>query len=82
MKARVVPRAKQMRPAEVGEVLAQRAGRRDEVVVVAGAVGLEPVAVVVGLEVAQELERLRRKAAEGRRYGTTTGAIVTGLCTV
>jgi hypothetical protein len=71
-----------MWPPEVGQVLAQRACRRDEVVVVPGAVGLEPVAVVVGLEVTQELEGLGRKAAERRRYGITTGAIVTGLCTV
>jgi hypothetical protein len=49
------------------------------VLVVAGAVGLEPVAVVVGLELAQELERFGREAPEGGRYGTTTGAIVTGL---
>ena len=68
-----------MWPPEVGQVLAQRACRRDEVVVVPG---LEPVAVVVGLEVTQELEGLGRKAAERRRYGITTGAIVTGLCTV
>jgi hypothetical protein len=48
----------------------------------ARAVGLEPVAVVVGLELAQEFERLGREAPEGGRYGTTTGAIVTGLWTV
>jgi hypothetical protein len=48
------------------------------VIVVADAVGLEPVAVIVGLELAQELERLGREAAEGRRYGITTGAIETG----
>jgi hypothetical protein len=71
-----------MRPPEVGEVLAQRARRRDEVVVVSRPVGLEPVAVVVGLEVAQEVEGLGREAAKRRRYGITTGAIVTGLCTV
>jgi hypothetical protein len=50
--------------------------------VVAGAIGLEPVAVVVGLELAQELERLGREAPEGSRYGTTTGAIVTGVWSV
>jgi hypothetical protein len=82
VKARVVPRAEEVRTTEVLQVLAERASGRDEVVVVAGAVGLEPIAVVVGLELAQELERLGREAAEGRRYGTTTGAIVTGLCTV
>ena len=39
-----------------------------------------PVAVVVGLELAQELERLGREAPEGgHAYGITTGAIVTGL---
>jgi hypothetical protein len=52
------------------------------VLVVASAIGLEPVAVVVGLELAQELERLGREAPEGGRYGTTTGTIVTGLWTV
>jgi hypothetical protein len=82
MKARVVPRPEQVRAPEVLEVIAQRARRRDEVVVVAGAVGLEPLPIVVGLEVAQELECLGRKAAERRRYGITTGAIVTGLCLV
>jgi hypothetical protein len=50
--------------------------------VVARAVGLEPLALVVGLELAQELEGLGREALEGGRYGITTGAIVTGLCTV
>jgi hypothetical protein len=49
------------------------------VLVVAGPVGLEPLAIVVGLELAQELERLGREAPKGGRYGTTTGAIVTGL---
>jgi hypothetical protein len=68
-----------VRAPEVCEVLAERARRRDEVLVVARAVGLEPVAVVVGLELAQELERLGREAPETGRYGTTTGAIVTGL---
>jgi hypothetical protein len=53
-----------------------------EVLVVAGSIGLEPLAIVVGLELAQELERLGREAPEGGRYGTTTGAIVTGLWTV
>jgi hypothetical protein len=71
-----------MRPAEVGEVVAERARRRDEVIVVARAVGLEPRAIVVGLELAQELERLRWEPAEAGRYGTTTGAIATGLWTV
>jgi hypothetical protein len=42
-------------------------------------VRLEPLAVVVGLELAQEGERFGREAPEGGRYGTTTGAIVTGL---
>jgi hypothetical protein len=79
MKARVVPRAEQARAPEVGQVLAQRPHGRHEVLVVAGTIGLEPVAVVVGLELAQELERLGREAPEGGRYGTTTGAIVTGL---
>jgi hypothetical protein len=85
VEARVVPRAEQVRASEVGEVLAQRARRRHQVLVVAGAVGLEPVAIVVGLELAQELERLGREAPEGGHragYGITTGAIVTGLCTV
>ena len=68
-----------VRTPEVGEVLGQRPRRRDEVLVVACAIGLEPLAVVVGLELAQELERLGREPAEGGRYGTTTGAIVTGL---
>jgi len=68
-----------VRAPEVGEILGERPRRRDEVLVVARAVGLEPVAVVVGLELAQELQRLGREAAEGGRYGTTTGAIVTGL---
>jgi hypothetical protein len=79
MKARVVPRAEQTRAAQVGQLLAQRPHGRHEVLVVAGAIGLEPVAVVVGLELAQELERLGREAPEAGRYGTTTGAIVTGL---
>jgi hypothetical protein len=68
-----------VRAPQVGEVLSQRPRRRHQVLVVAGAVGLEPVSVVVGLELAQELERLGREAPEGGRYGTTTGAIVTGL---
>jgi hypothetical protein len=68
-----------VRAPEVGEVLGQRSRRGDEMLVIAGAVGLEPVAIVVGLELAQELERLGREAPEGGRYGTTTGAIVTGL---
>jgi hypothetical protein len=78
VEARVVPRPEQVRPPQVRQVLAERSRRRDEVLVVAGAVGLEPVAVVVGLELAQELERLGREASEGRRYGITTGAIDTG----
>ena len=85
MKARVVPGAEQARAPEVGEVLAQRPHRRHQMGVVAGPVRLEPVAVVVGLELAQELERLGREALErGHRpgYGITTGAMVTGLCTV
>jgi hypothetical protein len=68
-----------VRAPEAGEVLGQRSRRGDEMLVIAGAVGLEPVAIVVGLELAQELERLGREAPEGGRYGTTTGAIVTGL---
>jgi hypothetical protein len=83
VEARVVPRPEQVRAAEVDEVVGERAHRRDEVVVVACAVRLEPVAIVVGLELAQELERLGWEAAERWRYGTTTtGAIVTGLWTV
>jgi hypothetical protein len=78
VEARVVPRPEEVRPAEVGEVVAERARRRDEVVVVAGPVRLEPLAVVVGLELAQELERLGWEPAEAGRYGTTTGAIDTG----
>ena len=64
------------------KILAQRPRGRDEVLVVTRAVGLEPLAVVVGLELAQELERLGREALEGGHgpgYGTTTGAIVTGF---
>jgi hypothetical protein len=79
VEARVVPRAEEVRPAEVDEVLAERPGRRDEVVVVARAVGLEPVAVIVGLELAQELEGLWWEAAEAAYGPITTGAIVTGL---
>jgi hypothetical protein len=71
-----------VRAPEVGEILSERPRRCDEVLVVAGAVGLEPVAIVVGLELAQELERLGREAPEGGRYGTTTGAIVTGVWSV
>jgi hypothetical protein len=82
MKARVVPRAEQARAPEVGQILAQRPHGRHEVLVVAGAIGLEPIAVVVGLELAQELERLGREAPESSRYGTTTGAIVTGVWSV
>jgi hypothetical protein len=78
VEARVVPRPEEVRAAEVRKVLAERARRLDQVVVVAGAVGLEPLAVVVGLELAQELERLGWEASEGRRYGITTGAIDTG----
>jgi hypothetical protein len=68
-----------VRAPEVREILGERPRRRDEVLVIAGAVLLEPLAVVVALELAQELERLGREALEGGRYGTTTGAIVTGL---
>jgi hypothetical protein len=64
--------------AEVAQLCGELPRGGDEVVVVAGAVGLEPVAVVVGLELAQELERLGWEAAEAA-YGITTGAIVTGL---
>ena len=79
VEARVVVGAEEVRFAEVGERAGQRRGGREQVVVVARTVGLEPVAVVVGLELAQELERLGREAPEGGRYGTTTGAIVTGV---
>jgi hypothetical protein len=79
MKAGVVPRAEHVRAPELCEILAQRPCRRHEVLVVAGSVGLEPLAIVVGLELAQELERLGREAPKGGRYGTTTGATVTGL---
>jgi hypothetical protein len=68
-----------VRAPEVGEILAQGPHRRHDVLVVAGAIGLEPVAIVVGLELAQELERLGREAPEGGRYGSTIGAIVTGV---
>jgi hypothetical protein len=71
-----------VRAAEVDEVVAERARRRHEVVVVARAVRLEPFAIVVGLEVAQELERLRWEPAEPAYGPITTGAIVTGLWTV
>jgi len=81
VEARVVPRPEQVGPAEVGQVVAERTRRRDEVLVVAGAVRLEPVPIVVGFELAQELDCLRWEPAE-RAYGTTTGAIETGLCTV
>ena len=84
MEARVVPRAEQVRAPEAGrQVLPQRARRRHEQLVVAPAVGLEPVAVVVVLQLAQEVERLGREALKGgHAYGITTGAIVTGLWTV
>jgi hypothetical protein len=83
MEARVVPRAEEARSPELGEVLAERPDGRHHVLVVARAVGLEPIAIVVRLELAQELERLGREATEGSHaYGITTGAIVTGLCTV
>jgi hypothetical protein len=82
VEAGVVPRAEQVRAAEVLEVLAERPRRRDEVIVVSGPVRLEPVAVVVGLELAQELEGLGWEAAEAAYGPITTGAIVTGLCTV
>jgi hypothetical protein len=68
-----------VRAPEVGEILGERPCRRDEVLVIARAVLLEPLAIVVGFELAQERERLGREAPEGGRYGTTTGAIVTGL---
>jgi hypothetical protein len=71
-----------VRLAQVPELPGQLACRLDEMGVVASSVGLEPVAVVVGLELRQELEGLGREAPEGGRYGTTTGAIATGLCTV
>jgi hypothetical protein len=82
VEARVVPGPEEVRAAEVDQVLAERPRRRDEMVVVAGAVRLEPLPVVVGLELAQELERLRWEAAEAAYGPITTGAIVTGLWTV
>src|SRR2546426_6626656 len=86
---RVVPRPEHVRAPKVGEVLAECARRGDQVVVVAAAVRLEPVAVVVGLEVAQELERLGGPASErgrrSRRHGFdptswASGTHEAGIC--
>jgi hypothetical protein len=63
VEARVVVRAEEPRLAEVAQALGERAGGLEQVLVVAGAVGLEPVAVVVRLELAEELERLGRPHA-------------------
>ena len=61
VKAGVVVRAEEMRLAEGRERPGDERPRgREQVVVVAGAVGPEPVAVVVVLELAQERERLGR----------------------
>jgi hypothetical protein len=78
VEARVVPRPEEVRPAEARQVLAEGARGPDKVVVIARTVRFEPVPIVVGLELAQELEGLGREASEGRRYGITTGAIDTG----
>jgi hypothetical protein len=64
MEARVVPRPEEMCAPEVGEVLAERPNRGDHVLVVARAVRFEPLAIVVVLEVAKELEGLGGEAAE------------------
>src|ERR1700690_1033954 len=69
MKARVIPRPEQARPAQRGQVLAQRGGRHAQELLVARSVGLEPVAIVVLLQLAQELDRLRRKSAESGHGG-------------
>jgi hypothetical protein len=55
----VVVRTEEVRGAEVAQLVRELPRRRDDVVVVAPAVGPEPVAVVVVLEVAEELERFR-----------------------
>ena len=52
VEARVVVGAEEMRLAKVGELGSQGLGRRDEIGVVAGAVGLEPVAIVGSVSVA------------------------------
>jgi len=47
VEAGVVPRSEQVRAAEVGQIVGERPGRRDEVLVVAGAGGVMGVVVVV-----------------------------------
>src|SRR5204863_3627550 len=73
-KAGVVPGAKQARAAEGREVIAERGRGRSQVLLVARAMGLEPLAVVVVLELAQELDRLGREALE-RRHGRMMPAV-------
>src|SRR5437763_4682193 len=73
-KARVVPGPEHARLAEVHEIIAEQRCGAAQVVLVARAVGLEPVAVVVVLELAEELDRLGGKAAEGcHRVGSCRG---------
>jgi hypothetical protein len=69
MEARVVVGPEEARRAEVAERVGERLPGRAQVVVVAGAVGLEPVAVVVVLELAQELE------GGGWPHGATSGTV-------
>src|SRR5439155_1321848 len=63
VEAGVVVGAEEVRLPEGGERLGELARRLEQVGVVARSVGLEPVAIVVGLELAQELECLRRPHA-------------------
>src|SRR6202042_2169098 len=58
--AEVVVGPEEVRGAEVAQLVSERSGRRHHVLVVALPVGFEPLALVVVLEVAEELERLRR----------------------
>ena len=79
MEARVVPRAEHVRTPEVGEVLGQRPRRRDEVLVVAARLALNQSRSLLASSSRRNSSASGGKPAEGGRYGTTTGAIVTGL---
>src|SRR5207237_4176373 len=75
VEARVVVGAEEVRPPEVRQLLGELPGGLRQDRVVAPTVGPEPIAVVVGLELAQEIEGFRRPHQGRPACGTSRWAM-------